>query len=145
MFLVAEGEEEAVSDEFDVLLHEAGVHAQQRARQRLGQELLLDGHGLGDDVLHGLLARAVVQVGEEQAGEIGVHAFVAGDELVGEGEAGHEAAFLEPEDGGEGAAEEDAFDGGEGDEALCEGGVFVGDPFEGPVGLFADAGDCGTR
>lgn len=84
-------------------------------------------------------------MGEEQAGEVGVHALVAGDELVGEGETGHEAAFLEPEDGGEGAAEEDAFDGGEGDEPLCEGGVFVGYPFEGPVGLFADAGDCGTR
>ena len=80
-------------------------------------------------------------MGEEQAGEIGVHAFVAGDELVGECETGHEAAFFEPEDGGEGAAEEDAFDGGEGDEALGEGGVFVGDPFEGPVGFFADARD----
>ena len=80
-------------------------------------------------------------MGEEQAGEIGVHAFVAGDELVGEGETGHETAFFEPEDGGEGAAEEDSFDGGEGDEALGEGGVFVGDPFEGPVGFFADAGD----
>ena len=68
-------------------------------------------------------------MGEEEAGEVGVHAFVAGNEFVGEGEAGHEAAFLEPEDGGEGAAEEDAFDGGEGDEPLCEGGVFVRYPF----------------
>lgn len=70
-----------------------------------------------------------------------MHAFVAGDELVGEGEAGHETAFFEPEDGGEGAGEEDAFDGGEGDEALGEGGGFVRDPSEGPVGFFADAGD----
>lgn len=145
VFLVAEGEEETVSDEFDVLFHEVGVHAQQRAGQGLGQEFLLDGHGLGDDVLHGLLAGPFVQVGEEQAGEVGVHAFVAGDELVGEGQAWHEAAFLEPEDGGEGAAEEDAFDGREGDEALREGRIFVRDPFQGPVGLFADAGDCGTR
>ena len=82
-------------------------------------------------------------MGEEQAGKVGVHALVAGDELVGEGEAGHEAAFLEPEDGGEGAAEEDALDGGEGDEALGKGRVLVGDPFEGPIGLFADAGDWG--
>ncbi len=58
-----------------------------------------------------------------------MHALVAGDEFVGEGETGHEAAFFEPEDGGEGAAEEDAFDGGEGDEALREGGVFVSNPF----------------
>ena len=80
-------------------------------------------------------------MGEEQAGEICVHAFVAGDELVGECETGHETTFLEPEDGGEGAAEEDTFDGGEGDEALSEGGVLVCDPFEGPVGFLANAGD----
>ena len=66
---------------------------------------------------------------EEEAGEVGVHAFVAGDELVGEGEAGHEPALLEPEDGGEGPAEEDAFHGGEGHEALGKGGVLVRDPF----------------
>ncbi len=74
-----------------------------------------------------------------------MQALVAGDELVGEGEAGHETAFLEPENGSEGAGEEDAFDGGEGDEALGEGGGFVLDPFDSPVGFFADAGDCGEE
>lgn len=62
VFLIAEGQEEAVGDELDVLFHEGGVHAQQRAGQRFCQELLLDGDGLGDDVLHGLLAWAVVQM-----------------------------------------------------------------------------------
>ena len=70
-----------------------------------------------------------------------MEAFVTGDEFVGEGQAGHEAAFLEPEDRGEGAAEKDAFDGGEGDEALGEGGGLVLDPFDGPVGFLADAGN----
>lgn len=79
---------------------------------------------------------------EEQAGEVGVQAFVAGDEFVGEGQAGHETAFFEPEDGGEGAGEEDAFYGGEGNEALGEGRGLVLDPFDGPVGFFADAGYC---
>lgn len=74
-----------------------------------------------------------------------MHALVTGDELVGEGEAGHQTAFLEPEDGGEGAAEEDAFDGGEGDESLREGGVLVCNPFQGPIGLLPNARDCGTR
>ena len=68
---------------------------------------------------------------------------VAGNEFIGECEAGHETALLEPEDGGEGAGKEDAFNGGEGDKALGEGGGFVLNPFDGPVGLFADAGDCG--
>ena len=62
VFLIAEGEEETVRDEFDVLFHEGGVHAQQRARQRLRQELLLDGNSLGYDILHRLLAWAVIQV-----------------------------------------------------------------------------------
>lgn len=58
-----------------------------------------------------------------------MHALVAGNEFVGEGEAGHETALLEPEDGGEGAAEEYAFDSGEGNEPLREGGVLVRNPF----------------
>lgn len=34
---------------------------------------------------------------------------VSGDELVGEGQTGHHLAFLEPENGAEGPAEEDAL------------------------------------
>lgn len=84
-FRVAEGDQQPIGDEFNVLLHQRGVHAQQRAGQGLGQEFLLDGHGFGDDVLHGLFAGTVVQVGEEEAGKIGVEAFVARDEFVGKG------------------------------------------------------------
>lgn len=57
---------------------------------------------------------------EEQTGEVGVEALVTGDKLVGEGEARHETTFLEPEDGGEGAAEEYPFDRSEGDKTLGE-------------------------
>ena len=39
----------------------------------------------------------------------GVVSAVPGDELVTEGEAGHEASLLQPEDGGEGAGEEDSL------------------------------------
>lgn len=38
-----------------------------------------------------------MEVGEEEASEIGVKAFVPRDELVGEAEAGHETALFEPE------------------------------------------------
>nr|CAD1826466.1 unnamed protein product [Ananas comosus var. bracteatus] len=69
--------------------------------------------------------------GVEEASEVAVEALVAGDELVGEGEPGHEATLLEPEDGSAGAGEE-ALDAGEGDEALGEraggfGGAGVGE------------------
>ena len=103
---------------------------------------MLDGDGFRDDILHRLLAWAMVEVGEEQAGEIGVHALVTRYQFVGEGEAGHESTLLEPEYGGEGAAEEDTLDGSEGDQTLSKGGVLICNPFKGPVGFLADARDC---
>lgn len=45
----------------------------------------------------------------QQARKVAVQALVARDELVGEGEPVHQAALLEPEDGAEGAREEDAL------------------------------------
>ena len=59
----------------------------------------------------------------QQAGEVAVEALVARDELVGEGEAVHEAALLEPEDGAEGAAEEDALHAPPGHQPRRERGV----------------------
>lgn len=57
-----------------------------------------------------------------EAGKVGVEALVAGDELVGEGEPGHLSALLEPEDGAEGAREEDALDAGKAHKARGERG-----------------------
>lgn len=141
VLLVTEREQQAVSDELDVLLHQVGVHAEQRARKSLGQELLLDFDGFSDDILDSLLAWAVLEVGEEKAGKVGVQTLVTGDELVGEGKTGHETALLEPEDGGKGAREEDTLNGGKGHQALSEGRVFVLNPPDGPVGLLLDTWD----
>src|SRR5690349_22239922 len=64
--------------------------------------------------------------------------FVAGDELVGKGKTSHETALLEPEDRCKGPREEDTLDGGESHETLGEGGLFVLNPPNGPVGLLLD-------
>jgi hypothetical protein len=138
---VAESQEQTVGDELNILTHEGGVHAEECAGQRVAEELLLDLDGLGDDSADGLLAGTVVEEREEEAGEVRVHALVARDELVGEGEARHETALLEPEDGREGTAEEDTLNSSECDETVGEGGVLVGDPSQCPVGLLADAWD----
>ena len=137
--LVTERQEQAVGNELDVLLHQVGVHAEESTGKRLRQELLLDDDSVSDDVLDDLLARAVVEVGEQEASEVGVETLVTRDQLVGEGQAGHEAALLEPEDGGECTAEEDTLDGSEGNEALGKSRLLVIDPSKGPVGLLADA------
>lgn len=139
--VVPEGDKETVSDELDVLLHEVRVHAEQGAGKSLGEELLLNGDGIADDVLDELLAGSVVEVREQKAGKVGVETLITGDELVGEGETRHEAALLEPEYGGESTTEEDTLNSSEGNKALGEGGILVGDPPKGPVGLLADAGN----
>ena len=62
--------------------------------------------------------QAVGEHGEEQAGEVGVHALAQREMSLtgGSGQPGHRGQrFLSQEDGGEGAAEEDALDGGEGE------------------------------
>ena len=74
-----------------------------------------------------------------EAGEVRVKTFVPGDEFVAEGEPWHEASLLQPEDGREGATEEDAFYRSEGNDPLCVGGGVVRDPSEGPVCFLLNA------
>ena len=114
-------------------------------RKSLRQKLALDLDGVGDYLEDPLPAGPVDQVLEHEAGKVGVQALVAGDELVGKGEAGHEAALLEPEDGREAPAEKDALHGGEGDHALRVGGAVRVDPPEGPLGLPPDGRNCLDR
>ena len=52
-------QEQAVGDKLDVLLHELSVHADEGAREGLGQELLLNLDSLPDDGLDVILRRLV--------------------------------------------------------------------------------------
>jgi len=58
----------------------------------------------------------------QQAAKVCVQALISADELVAEGEAGHEAALLEPENGTEAATEEDALHGSIRQQPLSEVG-----------------------
>jgi hypothetical protein len=91
--LVPQCHEQAVGDELDVLAHEHTVHADEHAGERVADELALDVDGV-DLADVGLVELDTEQVVEE-AGEVAVQALVAGDELVGEGEARHEPTLLE--------------------------------------------------
>merc|ERR1711957_835482 len=64
--------------------------------------------------------------------------FVSRDQFVGEGQAGHEASLLEPEDGRKRAREEDTLYGCESDNALAKGGLLVRDPGQSPLGFSGD-------
>ena len=139
---VPERDEQSIGNEFDVLAHQDSVHADEGDGEGVGEELLLNLHSLADDHLDSVGVRTALEVGEEKAGKVGVESLVARDELVGEGETGHESSLLEPEDRSEGSREEDSLDGGEGDQTLAEDGPVIRDPLERPLGLALDAGDC---
>jgi len=71
-----------------------------------------------------------------------MHSFVMTNEFVGEGEAGHQTALLQPEDRSKGTREEDILHSGEGDEVFRKHRMLVRDPTEGPVGLALNARNC---
>lgn len=139
--LVAKRDKETISDELNVLLHEVRVHAEKGTRKSLSEELLLNGDGISNDILDHLLAGTTLEVRVEEAGKVSVKTLITRDELVGEGQTGHETTLLEPEDRGEGTTEEDTLNSSESNETLGKGGVLILDPSDGPVGLLSDAGD----
>jgi len=141
VFLVSESEEKSIGDKLDILFHELGIDAQQRAWKTVSQETLFDSDCFRDDVLNDLFAGSFAEVTEEETCKVRVETFVSGDEFVGKGQAGHETTFLEPEDGGEGSGEEDPFNGGKSYETFCECGVLICDPTEGPFCFGLDAGN----
>jgi hypothetical protein len=140
-FLVSESDQQTISDKFNVLLHQVGVHAEQSTGKSLGQELLLNGDGICDDVQDDLLASTVLEVGVKQASKVCVQSFVTRNELVGEGQTRHQTTLLEPEDGGECTAEEDALNSSECYQTLSESGLLVLNPANSPISLLANAGN----
>lgn len=141
VLLVTESDQQAISDELNVLAHELGVHAKQTTGESVSQELLLNTDGLDNNGLNDLGVRAVVQVREQQTSEVSVETLVTRNELVGESETGHEATLLQPEDGSERAREEDTLNSGEGNQTGSKGRLAVVDPADGPIGLLANAGN----
>ncbi len=75
------------------------------------------------------------QMMEHETGEVSVESLVPRNELVAEGQARHEAALLQPENGGETSRKKDSFDRRVRNDAFCVGRAIGRDPVEGPVGL----------
>lgn len=70
---------------------------------------LFDVHRVANDLRYSLDGQLVDQLSEQQAGEVGVQALVAADELVREAQPRHEPSLLEPEDGAETAGKENTL------------------------------------
>ena len=82
----------------------------EKQRYAHAKTYLLDLDGIGDNFDNAALGHLVHQLGIQEAGEVTMQPLVAGDELVREAQAGHEAALLESEDGAERSGEEDALE-----------------------------------
>mmetsp|Transcript_105513 Transcript_105513/g.235500 ORF Transcript_105513/g.235500 Transcript_105513/m.235500 type:complete len:237 (+) Transcript_105513:450-1160(+) len=87
--------------------------------------------------MHHVLRKLVLKHVVNHACELRMQTLIARDKLIGEGQARHEAPLLQPVDGAEGAAEEDALHCGECDDALGEAVIIV-HPLHGPFRLLAD-------
>jgi len=88
-----------------------------------------------------LLRQPVRDLAVEQARKVRVETLITGDELVADREAGHQPTLLEPEDGAEGAAEEDALNHGKGEEPGGKAGLHIINPGQSPVGLLLHTRD----
>lgn len=137
--VVPELHHEPVRHELNVLRHQLGVHADEAARQRLANELALNGHRLAHDFRHARLLRALAEFIVQQHRELGVQRLVARNELVAEREAGQQAALLQPENGAERARKKDALHAGERNEPGLERAPLVVDPALRPLRLFFNA------
>ena len=71
--------------------------------------------------MHHLVFQLVLHQLVNQASEVAMQALVAGNQFVREREPGHQPTLLQPVDGAEAAAEQDALHGREAHEALVEG------------------------
>lgn len=80
--VVPERDEQPVRHKLDILAHQGRVHTDQGDRQRVGQELLFDLDGFGDDAGDAMRSGTALEVRKEEAGKIGVETFVTRDELV---------------------------------------------------------------
>lgn len=96
--VVPERDEQPVRHKLDVLAHQRRVHTDQGDGQRVGQELLLDLDGFGDDACNAMRSGTTFKVRKEEAGKVGVEAFVTRDELVlrGEGVSMASMIYIQP-------------------------------------------------
>ena len=79
---IAELEKQAIRHELNILTHHLGVHANQVAGQGLGNELLLNLHGITNNLVRLLLTELVHQLAIQKTGELRVKSLVPSNELI---------------------------------------------------------------
>ena len=62
--------EQTIGNELNIATHQRAVHADQRHRQSIGEEFLLNGDGITNYLVDTLLGRTVHNIREQQAREV---------------------------------------------------------------------------
>lgn len=103
--------------------------------------MLFNLHGFTNDVMRLLLGELVLQLLVQQTRKLGVEPLITGNQEIALTQTGHQATLLEPEDGAEGTAEEDALHNRKGEQTGRKTRVFVLNPLKRPIGLLLDGGN----
>merc|ERR1712151_162886 len=98
-----------VGDEFNVLRHQVAVHSDEVTREGLANEFALNLHCATDDIVDYIFWELMLQHAIQHAGKLSVQPLISRDEFVGESEARHQPALLQPVNSAEGAAKKNAF------------------------------------
>merc|ERR1719453_950013 len=129
--------EQPVGNKLNVPGHEFIVHADEVARESITNELPLCCYSTPDDRVNSLIWKLVLQHTVQHASELCVQALVTRNQLIRESEAWHEAALLQPIDGTERTAEQDALHCRKGKDSFSKAVVFL-HPLHGPLRLIAN-------
>ena len=127
-----------IGHKLDVLIHQFGVHPNQRHGQCVCNKLLLNGHRIGDDVVELFFGHFILDmVRVEHTGEIAVQPLIAGDQFVRKGQTWHQAPLFKPVNRAKRTRKENALYGGKRNEPLGKRTVI--DPAQRPLSLLSDA------
>ncbi len=137
----SQGDQQSVGTEFNVLLHQVGVHANELDRKGVADKFLFDFDGVGDNLDNAFGRKLVDELVVEHAGKVAVESLVSADEFVGEGKTGHQTALLEPENGAERSGKEDSLHDAKGDASFGKAGLFGVAPLKSPLGLLLNTWD----
>jgi hypothetical protein len=93
----AEGNQELVAAELDVVAHHAQIHPNEFNREGINNKFHLNVNCTADNIDDGFFGKTVSQFGVEEACKVTVEPFVAADKFVAEAKARHESMLFYPE------------------------------------------------
>jgi len=135
---LVEVEQEAVSTELNVVAHEVCIHAEELDRNSVTDKLMFNLDSILDNLSNAEGGGRGDKISMELTCKVTMKTFVTANELIGEGQAWHEATLLKPKDCTKGTREEDSFNDSKGNEAFSKCAALRVTPSKGPLSFLGD-------